>query len=131
MRALFTSIDHEKFRALRITHVAVRFEALIADEANDNLTPEQLFLTAVEDVELGFKGKVQVGLLFCFGRDMTHEANMILAEKTRQWRQRNVKIVGIDLAGHESINPLSDVSFTAFDSKFQKTCCKRDESPST
>ena len=46
---MFTSADHEKFRALRITHVATRFEQLISDEQNDNLTPEQLFLTAVDD----------------------------------------------------------------------------------
>lgn len=45
----FTSIDYEKFRALRVTHIAARFEELIADEANDTLTPEQLFLTAVDD----------------------------------------------------------------------------------
>ena len=45
----FTSIDYEKFRALRVTHVATRLEELIADEANDELTPEQLFLTAVDD----------------------------------------------------------------------------------
>jgi DNA replication protein DnaC len=45
----FTSIDYDKFRALRVTHVATRFEELIADEANDTLTPEQLFLTAVDD----------------------------------------------------------------------------------
>lgn len=46
---MFTSVDHDKFRALRITHVATRFEDLIRDEANDQLTPEQLFLTAVDD----------------------------------------------------------------------------------
>jgi adenosine deaminase len=63
---------------------------------------------AVEEVELGFKGKIQAGLLFCFGRDMTFEANMILAEKTRAWAEKSEKIVGVDLAGHESINPLSD-----------------------
>lgn len=45
----FTSIDYDKFRALRVTHVATRFEELIADEANDEFTPEQLFLTAVDD----------------------------------------------------------------------------------
>lgn len=45
----FTSIDYEKFRALRITHVATRFEELIGDEANDELTPEQILLTAVDD----------------------------------------------------------------------------------
>ena len=46
---MFTSIEYEKFRTLRITHVATRFEELIADEANDELTPEQLFLTAIDD----------------------------------------------------------------------------------
>lgn len=45
----FTSIDYDKFRALRVTHVATRFEELITDEANDEFTPEQLFLTAVDD----------------------------------------------------------------------------------
>lgn len=46
---MFTSVDHEKFRALRIAHLAVRFEELITDEANDELTPEQIFLTAVDE----------------------------------------------------------------------------------
>lgn len=45
----FTSIDYGKFRALRVTHVATCLEELITDEANDTLTPEQLFLTAVDD----------------------------------------------------------------------------------
>lgn len=45
----FTSIDYDKFRQLRITHVAIRFEELIGDEANDELTPEQILLTAVDD----------------------------------------------------------------------------------
>lgn len=62
---------------------------------------------AIEDVEVAFRGKMQAGFLFCFGRDMTFEANMILAEKVRAWRSRSSKILGIDLAGHESINPLS------------------------
>lgn len=45
----FTSIDYDKFRQLRITHVATRFEELIRDEDNDELTPEQVLLTAVDD----------------------------------------------------------------------------------
>ncbi len=45
----FTSIDYDKFRALRVTHVATRLEELVADEANDTLTPEQLFMAAVDD----------------------------------------------------------------------------------
>jgi len=62
---------------------------------------------AVEDVEVGFKGKIKVGLLFCFGRDMTHEANQILAEKIVDWGERSAKIIGVDLAGPESVNSLS------------------------
>ena len=46
---MFTSSDYDKFRTLRVTHVASRFEKLIDDEANDTLAPEQLFLTAVDD----------------------------------------------------------------------------------
>ncbi len=63
---------------------------------------------AVEDVEIGFKGKIEVGLLFCFGRDMTAEANQILANKITDWSGHTKKIVGVDLAGPESANPLSD-----------------------
>jgi adenosine deaminase len=62
---------------------------------------------ALEDIELGFRGKLNAGLIFCFGRDMEFEANKILAEKTLKWSERNKRIVGIDLAGHESINALS------------------------
>ncbi|SMY03981.1 ATP-binding protein, partial [Brevibacterium aurantiacum] len=36
-------------RQLRVTHIATRFEELIDDEANDTLTPEQIFLTATDD----------------------------------------------------------------------------------
>jgi hypothetical protein len=46
---IFTSTDYDKFRALRVTHVATRFEELLSDEANDTFTPERLFLTAVDD----------------------------------------------------------------------------------
>ena len=62
---------------------------------------------AVEDVELGFKGAIQVGLIFCFGRDMTFDANKTLAKKISFWRTQTDKIVGLDLAGPESVNPLS------------------------
>lgn len=44
---MFSSVDHEKFRALRITQVALQFEELITDDGNDHRTPEDLFLTAV------------------------------------------------------------------------------------
>ncbi len=64
-------------------------------------------VNAVEEVELGFRGDIQVGHIFCFGRDLTFEANMALAKKTRLWREKTAKIIGIDLAGHESVNALS------------------------
>lgn len=64
-------------------------------------------IEAVEDVETAFRGKLQVGLLFCFGRDMTPEANMILASKIQDWAEKTDKIIGVDLAGPESVNPLS------------------------
>ena len=35
---MFTTDDYEKFRELRVTHLAARFEALVTDEANDDLT---------------------------------------------------------------------------------------------
>lgn len=65
-------------------------------------------VNAVEEVELGFRGQIQVGHIFCFGRDLTFEANMALARKTRMWREQTNKIIGIDLAGNESLNPLSN-----------------------
>jgi len=46
---VFTTDDYDKFRELRVTHLAARFEELITDETNDDLTPEQLFLTATAD----------------------------------------------------------------------------------
>ncbi len=46
---MFTSEDYNKFRELRVTHLATRFEELITDDTNDDLTPEQLFLTAAAD----------------------------------------------------------------------------------
>lgn len=64
--------------------------------------------SAVEEIEIAFKGNIQVGLIFCFARDLTHEANMVLARKTLEWIERSEKIIGIDLSGHESINPLND-----------------------
>lgn len=63
--------------------------------------------SAVEEVEIAFKGRIQTGLIFCFGRDMTFEANMALAHKTVEWCERSDTIIGIDLAGHESVNSLS------------------------
>lgn len=67
--------------------------------------------TAVEEVMLAFNRTMQAGLIICFGRDMTLRANQILAEKINLWSEGgNSPIVGIDLAGPESVNPLSSDS---------------------
>ena len=42
-------VEDTGLSALRVTQVATRLEELIQDEANDSLTPEQLFLIAVDD----------------------------------------------------------------------------------
>ena len=71
---------------------------------------DRVILSAIdvaEEVEIGFKGGFRTGFIFCFGRDMTFEANMILARKARIWSEKSDKIIGVDLAGHESINPLT------------------------
>lgn len=46
---MFSSVDYDKFRALRITQVATQFEELLKDDNNDGRTPEELFLTAVDE----------------------------------------------------------------------------------
>ncbi len=49
MNPVFSSVDYDKFRALRITQVALQLEELLKDDGNDTKTPEELFLTAVDD----------------------------------------------------------------------------------
>lgn len=40
---IFTKQDYEAFRTLRITHMAQAFEALLAQETNELVEPENLF----------------------------------------------------------------------------------------
>lgn len=63
---------------------------------------------AAAETEVIYRGEMQVGLIFCFGRDLTWEANTVLAVKTRHWRAVYPNIIGIDLAGSERSGPLSD-----------------------
>ena len=44
-----TSVDYEKFRALPITQVALQLEEQLKDDSNDLKTPEELFLTTVDE----------------------------------------------------------------------------------
>jgi len=64
--------------------------------------------SAMEEVEIGFRNRIQTGMIFCFGRDMTFEANMALAKKVVQWQGKIDKLIGVDLAGPESVNALDD-----------------------
>lgn len=63
---------------------------------------------AAAETELIYRGEMQVGLIFCFGRDLTWEANAVLAAKTRRWRAIYRNIIGVDLAGSERACPLLD-----------------------
>ncbi len=63
---------------------------------------------AAAETELIYRGEVQVGLIFCFGRDLTWEANTVLATKTRRWAAVYRNIIGIDLAGSERQRSLAD-----------------------
>ena len=65
---------------------------------------------AAEESELSYKGAINTGLIFCFGRDMSWDINKTLAEKIAYWRKSQAKIVGIDLAGPESFMSLADPS---------------------
>jgi len=63
---------------------------------------------AAAETEVIYRGEMRVGLIFCFGRDLTWEANAVLAAKTRRWRSVYPNIIGVDLAGSERVCPLSD-----------------------
>lgn len=63
---------------------------------------------AAAETEVIYRGEMQVGLIFCFGRDLTREANTVLAAKTRRWRSVYPNLIGVDLAGSERSCPLSD-----------------------
>lgn len=63
---------------------------------------------AAAETEVIYRSEMQVGLIFCFGRDLTWEANAVLAAKTRRWRAVYPNLIGVDLAGSERACPLSD-----------------------
>lgn len=47
---MFSPEAHEKFKTLRLTRLATKFEELVNDEANNRLTAEELFSAAAEDI---------------------------------------------------------------------------------
>ena len=64
--------------------------------------------SGVSEVRTAYKGRLRAGLIVCLGRDLPYDQNRILAEKVALWSREGLPIVGIDLAGPESANPLSD-----------------------
>ncbi len=65
---------------------------------------------AAEESEIAYRGKIKTGLISCFGRDISWEMNKLLAEKIAYWSKEKVKLVGVDLAGPESVLPMSSDS---------------------
>jgi adenosine deaminase len=63
---------------------------------------------AAAETAVMYRGAMQVGLIFCFGRDLTWEANTVLAGKMRRWRAVYPNLIGIDLAGSERTRSLVD-----------------------
>jgi adenosine deaminase len=61
-----------------------------------------------EESEIAYRGKIKTGFICCFGRDMSWETNKLLAEKIAIWRKTQDKVVGVDLAGPESVLPLDN-----------------------
>ncbi|MGE0492442.1 MAG: hypothetical protein AB7S38_24725 [Vulcanimicrobiota bacterium] len=64
--------------------------------------------SAVTEVRTAYKGQLRAGLIVCLGRDLPYEQNRILAEKVALWSSEGLPVVGLDLAGPESANPLKD-----------------------
>lgn len=64
--------------------------------------------SAVSEVKTAYKEKLQAGLIVCLGRDLPMDQNRVLAEKTALWSEQGLPVVGIDLAGAESANPLKE-----------------------
>ena len=64
--------------------------------------------SAVSEVRTAYKNRLRAGLIVCLGRDLPYDQNRVLAEKVALWSKEGLPVVGIDLAGPESANPLSD-----------------------
>jgi adenosine deaminase len=63
---------------------------------------------AAAETEVIYRGAMRVGLIFCFGRDLTWEANAVLAAKVRRWRATYANLIGVDVAGSERACSLAD-----------------------
>ncbi len=102
----------------RVNRIELRFNPLKRTAAT-NMTDgriegfydvDKIMVAANGAIQLGqitAENQIQAGLILCFGRELPHKTNMILAEKAESWRQQHPHLIGIDLAGPEAANPLS------------------------
>jgi adenosine deaminase len=58
---------------------------------------------SAEESEIAYRNGIRTGLIICFGRDLSWDVNRTLAEKIPGWVESHKNIVGIDLAGPESV----------------------------
>jgi len=65
---------------------------------------------SAHDSEIAYRGRIKIGLILCFGRDISWEVNKVLAKKICGWKKVYKNLVGIDLAGPESVMTLEDPS---------------------
>jgi len=63
---------------------------------------------AADESDIAYGGEFKTGLIFCFGRDLSFNVNRTLAEKVRHWKTKSKRVIGIDLAGPESVMSLAD-----------------------
>ncbi len=72
-------------------------------------------VTSMRQVVLGDRRNFSVGLIICFGRDLSRELNMKLAQKVQEWRKTHGEIIlGVDLAGFEGAMSLSEAEDLEF-----------------
>ena len=117
-----SSPNSRRVPAYRVNRIELRFNPLkrtdplqARDGKKDGFYDVDLIVEAAvhgaRKIEIQFRNCIQVGLIICLARDFQGGENMIIAEKLARWRKEYPgKIIGIDLAGPEDRNPMSDRS---------------------
>jgi len=94
-----------------LNRIELRFNPLRRND-NGRFDLDQLMVdaeAALTKAVIGSQGTLQAGFIICLDRRDPFEKNLILAKKVREWVQvLGLSIVGLDLAGSELANPLSD-----------------------
>src|SRR5688572_19488291 len=100
-RAVYEVIGKE-YRSSRVTCMELRFNPMKRNLGGER-DLDHIILAALhgmDDACLEYKAKC--GLMFCLAREFSFELNEIIVQKAIKYRDRG--IVGIDLAGPESMN---------------------------